>query len=146
MSSNITNKLMELFPQTLIANDCMVYKACQDLNINPWTYYNWRKLYPDFALACDNAMYRLHDDLEGALIKAIRDGNVPAIIFYCKTKLKYRGYGEEPVKQILSFVTQHDENEPEQELSDQDKKLLENYVQDRIKEMNDEKLIEGKAE
>ncbi|MBS0236051.1 MAG: hypothetical protein JSS50_01790 [Proteobacteria bacterium] len=34
------------------------------------------------------------DLVESALLKKIDEGNIIAIIFYCKTKLKHRGYTE----------------------------------------------------
>lgn len=54
----------------------------------------WRETDPDFAEAEASVQYEVGDFVENALIRKINDGDTTAIIFYCKTKLRTRGYVE----------------------------------------------------
>lgn len=73
----------------------MITYACKDADINVVTYYKWRAKFKDFAEECDRIINdECGDFVESALMKRIQAGDTTAIIFYCKTKLKGRGYTE----------------------------------------------------
>lgn len=89
-----TNNKKEKFPEIL--KECMglVTKACEKADISRTTYYEWRKEDPAFAIACDYVQEHVGDFVESKLYKLVNDENATAVIFYCKTKLKNRGYVE----------------------------------------------------
>jgi hypothetical protein len=93
----VTNRLKPVkaeFPK--IFADCMgiVTMACAKADIDYDTYQRWRKDDPEFAAKCDKAYEKAGDFVESQLYKLIQKGNTPATIFYCKTKLRNRGYVE----------------------------------------------------
>lgn len=58
------------------------------------TVSNYIKRYPKLAAAEEAILHQNLDLAETELLKAIRGGNMTAIIFYLKTKGKQRGYTE----------------------------------------------------
>ena len=64
------------------------------LGINRKTIDRWLESDADFAKAFIDNEEMIGDMVESRLFKAINDGNLTATIFYCKTKLKNRGYAE----------------------------------------------------
>jgi len=83
-------KFLEAFKKSL-GN---VSISAEAANISRKTYYNWCKQDPKFAEAAEDIVAGAGDYVEGKLLKAIREDSVTGIIFYCKTKLKDRGYIE----------------------------------------------------
>ena len=82
------------FPQLMEQSCGIITAACSKAKIERRTYYNWRNKDPGFAAACDEVLETTADMVEYALLKKIQEGNTTAIIFYCKTKMKHRGYIE----------------------------------------------------
>ena len=82
------------FPE--IFAECMgiVTLACKKAGIHNDTYYRWRKDDPEFSADCDKAFNKAGDFVESQLYNLIKKGNTAATIFYCKTKLRARGYVE----------------------------------------------------
>ena len=68
--------------------------ACKSVGIPRKTHYKWVHLDEQYAAAVEDAAEDVGDYVEGELMKHIKAGNLTAIIFYCKTKLKGRGYYE----------------------------------------------------
>lgn len=68
--------------------------ACKNVGISRKTHYEWVNNDMKYADAVEEVVEEVGDYVEGELIKHIRAGNLTAIIFYCKTKLKSRGYYE----------------------------------------------------
>lgn len=60
------------------------------------THYEWLKSdKPDiYKKAFEQAQETLFDWVESKLMQQINDGNVACILFFCKTKMKNRGYVE----------------------------------------------------
>lgn len=89
------NKLTEkqMFVSTLKSTKGNISKACEKLNISRETYYEWKKIDPEFKKECDNIPDYLGDYVVSKLFKLIDKGNVRAIIYYCQTQLKDRGFG-----------------------------------------------------
>ena len=72
----------------------IVTTACERANIARQTHYNWMKTDADYKAAVHLIHERTLDFAESSLHKAIKDGDVAAVIFYLKTRGKARGYVE----------------------------------------------------
>lgn len=72
----------------------IVSTACEHAGISRQTHYTWLKDDEDYEDAVRHIESRTGDFVEGALLKKIKEGDMSGIIFYCKTKLKKRGYVE----------------------------------------------------
>lgn len=68
--------------------------AAKNLGCDPKTIRNYRDRYKTVAQAIDDANEDLGDMVESELIKKIKSGDTACIIFFCKTRLKHRGYVE----------------------------------------------------
>ena len=101
-TKNDKKKFLEIFEKKA----CHISNTCKSINIGRQTYYDWVNDDKEFAQAVDDVKESLNDDTEDALMVAIKDGNVTAIIFRLKTKCKDRGYIE---KQELELVKPIDE-------------------------------------
>ena len=84
----------ELFIKSFNEQAFNISFACRTAGISRATYYFWMKRYPSFRRDLEEAIERKKDFVETALMKAISDGEVPAIIFANKTLNKDRGYVE----------------------------------------------------
>lgn len=80
------------FPEALKQTMGLVSLACEKVGIGRTTYYEWRNSDPDFAALCDEVPDRVGDLVESQLYNKIQKGDGETIRFYCKTKLKNRGY------------------------------------------------------
>lgn len=58
------------------------------------TIIRWREEDAAFAEAMDECAAVCGDFVENSLLRLVKEGNAAAVIFYCKTKLKNRGYTE----------------------------------------------------
>lgn len=83
-------------------NMCIVATSCKCANISRVTYYQWRKEDAEFAAACDDIEELQKDMAEASILKQIKEGNTTMTIFYAKTKMRDRGYGE---KQDINLHT-----------------------------------------
>ena len=72
--------------------DNNVSKACKLAKIGRTTYYRWMKT--SFASKVDEAVESLKDQIENKLISKALEGDNACLIFYCKTRMKDRGYIE----------------------------------------------------
>jgi hypothetical protein len=70
-----------------------VSEACTVTGTARATHYLWRKSRA-YAEAVEEIEEACLDRAESALFRLIEEGNVPAVIFYLKTKGKKRGYSE----------------------------------------------------
>ena len=89
-TKNDKKKFLDMFKN----KDCHISNTCEATNIGRRTYYEWIDADEKFAEAVEDVRESLNDDTEGALITAINEGNVTAIIFRLKTKCRDRGYDE----------------------------------------------------
>lgn len=77
--------------------------ACANIGLNPRTFRQWMATDAEFSQAVEDAValardYR--DDMaEKKLYENVEAGDVTSIIFYCKTRLKNRGYTEKVLPQ-----------------------------------------------
>lgn len=72
----------------------LVATACSRAGISPATYYAWIKEDEIFREKSEEIQELQGDKVESALMTSILEGSEQAQIFYCKTKLKKRGYTE----------------------------------------------------
>lgn len=72
----------------------IIAPSCRAVGIDRKTYYTWRERDPDFDEACKDIEEMQGDMVENKLLNRISEGDTAATIFYCKTKLKNRGYVE----------------------------------------------------
>lgn len=80
-----------------------ISEACKAVGVNRGTFYNFYKHDEKFKKEIDWVSEEIDDYVEGKLLGLIAANDRQAILFYCKTKLKHRGYGlmsyEEPKEQ-----------------------------------------------
>lgn len=72
----------------------VVTTACRSVGIHRSTFYDWYNSDGEFRKEVETISEMALDFAETQLHKQIRDGSVPATIFYLKTKGKKRGYIE----------------------------------------------------
>lgn len=89
-----TEERKRMFLEAFIKNCGNITEACKKANICRATFYLWLAKDPIFEQKFEDAKESLIDWAESQLYKAIREGNLTAIIFYLKTKAKHRGYVE----------------------------------------------------
>ena len=70
----------------------MLAAAARQLGVTRRTVYNYVNKYPTIKQALDDARQENLDFAENQLMKAVRAGNVTAIMFLLKTLGKDRGY------------------------------------------------------
>jgi len=90
-----TKKKKEVFIEAYKLNND-VSKSCKIARIGRTTYYRWMKQ-SAFKDKLDEAVEELRDKIESKLIENALSGDPKhnsCLIFYCKTKMKKRGYIE----------------------------------------------------
>jgi hypothetical protein len=88
------------FLEVLKNNAGLIYISCEKYNIDPTTFYNWKKTDPQFEKAVENITERLIDLGESTLYTKMKEGDLTATIFFLKTKGKHRGYSEKQYNEI----------------------------------------------
>jgi len=83
-------KFLEVFANNL-GN---VQDSCKAAGISRATYYVWKDNDQDFAQAVEEIQEGLIDLAESKLLDNIKSGKTNEILFYLRTKGKYRGYVE----------------------------------------------------
>lgn len=94
--------------------------ACNTVGLNPRTFRSWMAEDSEFRQAVEDAVeiareYR-DDVAEQKLFSQIEAGDTTAIIFYCKTRLKSRGYSE----RVQQQAQQQQPTQPQQALPQPD--------------------------
>ena len=113
-----TKKKKEIFIEAYKLNN-NVTEACKSSKIGRTTYYRWIKQ-KKFREMLDEAVESLKDQIENKLIEKALDGDKACLIFFCKTKMKDRGYVEkQEIEQVGEGV------KIEVKISDEIKKLFE---------------------
>ena len=69
----------------------VVTTACKIAGVGRTQFYQWLKDDPEFSRQVEDVANITLDFAESQLHKQIKDGSVPATIFYLKTKGKKRG-------------------------------------------------------
>ena len=91
----LKKKFLEMFERS----NAIITHAVRSVGITRATYYHWRQEDKEFDEACSEIEERQGDFVENALLRRIDDKDTAAIIFYCKTKLRNRGYSEDSGRQ-----------------------------------------------
>ena len=84
---------------------CKGFKAvaCTNVKLNPRTFRQWMADDEEFRQAVEDAVEIARDfrddKAEQKLFEQVEGGDTTAIIFYCKTRLKNRGYTERALPQ-----------------------------------------------
>ena len=94
-TQNNKKKFLELFKK----NRCFVATTCAQVGIDQSTYHLWKspksaQYDPVFAAKIEQLKEEGKDSIESKLLDLINIGDTTATIFYCKTKMKDRGYVE----------------------------------------------------
>jgi hypothetical protein len=108
-------KFLEVFEESL-GN---ITQSCKAANIGRMTYYDLRKKNEEFKQATDDVIAGTGDFVESKLVGRIKSNCTAATIFYCKTKLKDRGYIEKTQQEHSGAV------ENRHTISDEDKQIME---------------------
>ena len=92
-SGTITaQKRKEIFIEAFKLNN-NITQACKEAHIGRTTFYRWNKQ-KTFKEKLDQAVEGLKDQIENKLIEKALKGDNACLIFFCKTKMKDRGYIE----------------------------------------------------
>lgn len=75
----------------------IVSVACQYAGVARSTFYHWRDTDADFRREVEDILEIQGDFVESKLLENIKGNDTQSIIFYCKTKLKKRGYTDKPL-------------------------------------------------
>ena len=86
----------KLFLEVLKENLGIISSTCQKMGMDRSKYYDWIKEDPEFDKQCQDIQEHTKDFVENKLFEAISQGNIAAIIFYLKCKVRDRGYIEQP--------------------------------------------------
>ncbi len=95
-------KRQRAFLKHLEESKGIVTTAARAAGIDPSTHYKWLRGDQEYKEAVEKIQDSAGDFVEGKLLELIEKGNVTAVIFYCKTRLKQRGYIER-VEQKVNF-------------------------------------------
>lgn len=68
--------------------------AAKAASISRSSFHSWFRTDPEFKDACVEIVESVGDFVESKLLQKISSNDTISIIFYCKTKLKERGYIE----------------------------------------------------
>jgi len=68
--------------------------SCEACKLHPSTFYRYQRNDKEFAKAAEAVENTAHDFVEGHLMKNIKNGNAQCQIFYARTRMRHRGYGE----------------------------------------------------
>jgi hypothetical protein len=89
-----TDNKKKIFIENLKKSLGIISTACTNTGICRSTFYKWVKNDEEFKREYDEISEYVGDFVESKLLKLINESHPTALIFYCKTKLKNRGYIE----------------------------------------------------
>lgn len=75
----------------------IIAPACKVVGISRQTHYNWMATDATYNHIATEVMETTGDMVESKLLDKINKGDTTSIIFYCKTKLKDRGFVEKQI-------------------------------------------------
>lgn len=110
-----------------------ISNACDFIEISRTTFYRWKEDDLDFAESFNDICESVGDFVEDQLLMQIKAGETAATIFYCKTKLRKRGYIEKVEQEVISTNTNYNK-EIEPDYSGWTEEALIEYRDLKIKE------------
>ncbi len=99
----IIDKQKALLVNLLTLNRMNISHACSKAGITRFTYYDWIKTDPNFAVAIHEAKQALVDSVEQALQKQIHSGNATSTIYFLKTQGADRGWRDDGSNQSIQI-------------------------------------------
>jgi len=78
----------------------VVTSACKSIGYARETFYTYYHTDDEFRAKADDIQNIAADFVESRLYQNIQNGDVASTIFYCKTKLKHRGYVEKIQQEV----------------------------------------------
>lgn len=111
-----SNSIKQAFLKILEEELGSVHLTCKIIGIPASTYYYWKDHDKGFRLAAENIKECLWDKMEKSLVQDALTKGGSDRIFYMKTQMRHRGYGEK--------MEEGDEVEPYKP-NETDKELLE---------------------
>ena len=84
----------KLLLEALIKNNGLVGPSCQEVGLNPKTYYQYLKTDPEFKKSVQQINEAVIDWVESKLFEKIREGSEKSIMFFMRHKGRHRGYSE----------------------------------------------------
>lgn len=91
---------LERILQAARSSDGLIMNIAKKAKLDRSSIHNYIKEFPEVATAIEEAKEKLYDTVESKLFEKIKAGDMTAIIFFAKTKMKHRGYIE---KQEIEF-------------------------------------------
>lgn len=85
---------VEEVKEALIASNGFMSTAAKRLKCNLSTIVNYINEFPEIKQTVYDIRHERDDFVESQLMKAIKNGELTAIIFYLKTQARHRGYNE----------------------------------------------------
>ena len=114
----------DLFLKAYKNNICNISRACEAVNIDRKTFYNWLDKYPKFKEQVEEVNESLTDMVECQLYKNVKSGNQKAAEFYLTNRKKnkysntvkneHTGADGSP----LTFIVELSHNKPNAEKKD----------------------------
>lgn len=95
------------FVEVLTENNGRLLITREICGVSKATLFRYRKKFPEFGAAVNEAKSLQVDYVEGKLFDLIDKNNVNAIIFFLKTRGRDRGYGEKYVPEIKPEEKEH---------------------------------------
>jgi hypothetical protein len=92
----LTVKNKKAFLNKFESNSFHIANTCKSVGIDRQTYYMWIKNDPEFKIEMDVLVEKINDDIEKTLVSKAKEGNTDLIKFWAKTKMKHRGFAEDP--------------------------------------------------
>lgn len=106
----IKKRFVELYRDP--ANRANVSTICKAVGISRQTFYDWLKSNQEFAVAFNNALEELRDDMEQVLHEKAADGNTAELIFWLKNNHpKYKEQRNILIQQNFSQIVEEEKNE-----------------------------------
>lgn len=137
------DSIKKRIPEILMESMGNVSIVCKKLGISHDTYYRWAKNNDEILTAQYYAGEAALDWVESKLFSRIAEGDVTSIIFYLKTKGRYRGYAQELKVSVKNPHGQsynlNIEGEAPAVMHADDHDILERYVEQRILEIETKK-------
>lgn len=118
-------RLQFQFLETLRIYRGHIGETCRAMKLDRGQYLAWLNDDREFRFQVMVIIEEIGDRVEDKLLQKIEEGDTSAIMFYCKTKLKHRGYQEDakqsntgPAKTKINVMVNLPNGQPTVEITD----------------------------